>query len=66
MMKTEKRRTFIKKSVMASAGIAMAPAYIKGFAQVKPSDRINVGVIGINDRGGFYGGSGTNVQHSKH
>lgn len=58
-MKTEKRRTFIKKSALASAGIAFgAPAYIKGFQQVKPSDRINVGVIGINDRGGFYGGSG--------
>lgn len=64
-MKTEKRRTFIKKSVMASAGIAMAPAYIKGFAQVKPSDRINVGVIGINDRGGFYGGSGHTANFTK-
>ncbi|HOW09958.1 MAG TPA: Gfo/Idh/MocA family oxidoreductase [Bacteroidales bacterium] len=58
-MKTEKRRTFIKKSALASAGIAFgAPAYIKGFQQVKPSDRINVGVIGINDRGGYYSGSG--------
>ena len=58
-MKTEKRRTFIKKSALASAGIAFgAPAYINGFQQVKPSDRINVGVIGINDRGGYYGGSG--------
>ncbi|MBW6500607.1 MAG: Gfo/Idh/MocA family oxidoreductase [Bacteroidales bacterium] len=58
-MKTEKRRTFIKKSMVASAGIAIgAPAYIRGFAQTKPSDMINVGVIGINDRGGLYGGSG--------
>jgi predicted dehydrogenase len=58
-MKTEKRRSFIKKSVVASAGIAFgAPSYIRGFQQLKPSDRINVGVIGINDRGGYYGGSG--------
>lgn len=58
-MKTEKRRTFIKKSVLASAGIAFgAPAYIKGYRQVKPSDRINVGVIGIHDRGGYYAGTG--------
>jgi len=65
-MKTEKRRSFIKKSVMASAGIALgAPAYIKGFAQVKPNDIINVGVIGINDRGGFYGGSGHTANFTK-
>jgi len=65
-MKTEKRRTFIKKSALASAGIAFgAPAYIRGFQQVKPSDRINVGVIGINDRGGFYGGSGHTANFTK-
>jgi predicted dehydrogenase len=65
-MKTEKRRTFIKKSILASAGIAFgAPAYIKGFQQVKPSDMINVGVIGINDRGGLYGGGGHTANFTK-
>lgn len=65
-MKTEKRRTFIKKSALASAGIAFgAPAYIRGFQQVKPSDRINVGVIGIHDRGGLYGGSGHTANFTK-
>jgi predicted dehydrogenase len=65
-MKTEKRRTFIKKSVLASAGVALgAPAYIKGFAQVKPSDMLNVGVIGINDRGGLYGGGGHAANFTK-
>jgi len=65
-MKTEKRRTFIKKSALASAGIAFgAPAYIQGFQQVKPSDRINVGVIGIHDRGGLYGGSGHTANFTK-
>jgi len=65
-MKTEKRRTFIKKSAIVSAGIALgAPAYIKGFAQVKPSDILNVGVIGINDRGGLYGGGGHTANFTK-
>jgi predicted dehydrogenase len=64
-MKTEKRRTFIKKSVMASTGIALgAPAFIKGYAQTQPSDIINVGVIGINDRGGFYSGSGHTANYT--
>jgi predicted dehydrogenase len=65
-MKTEKRRTFIKKSMMATAGITIgAPAYIRGFAQTKPSDKINVGVIGINDRGGLYGGGGHTANFTK-
>jgi predicted dehydrogenase len=65
-MKTEKRRTFLKKSVIASAGLALgAPAYIKGFAQTKPSDMINVGVIGINDRGGLYRGGGHTANFTK-
>jgi len=55
---SENRRSFIKKSALATAGFTVAPAYIKGFQQVKPSDRVNVGVIGIHDRGGLYGGSG--------
>src|SRR5512133_1719312 len=61
----ENRRTFLKKSVLATAGIAFAPAYIKGFQQVKPSDRINVGVIGIHDRGGYYDGSGHTANFTK-
>ena len=65
-MKTEKRRTFIKKSMIASAGIAIgAPAYIRGYAQTKPSDMLNVGVIGINDRGGLYGGGGHTANFTK-
>lgn len=65
-MKKEKRRSFIKKSALASAGIAFgAPAYIKGYARVQPSDVLNVGVIGINDRGGLYGGSGHTANFTK-
>jgi len=51
-MKTVKRRDFIKKSTVVSAGIAVgAPAYIKGFVQNKPSEMVNVAVIGLNSRG---------------
>ena len=51
-MKSENRRAFIKKSMVVSAGVAVgAPAYIKGFVQNKPSDVINVAVVGINSRG---------------
>ena len=65
-MKTIKRRGFIKKSMLVSAGMAIgAPAYIKGFVQNKPSDIINVAVSGINDRGGFYGGSGHTANYTK-
>ena len=51
-MKTVKRRTFIKNSMVASAGVAIgAPAYIKDFVRSAPSDRINVAVIGVNGIG---------------
>ena len=65
-MKTETRRGFIKKSAVVSAGLTVgAPAYIKGFAQNKPSDMINVAVAGIRDRGGFYGGTGHTANFTK-
>ncbi len=54
------RRRFIKKSMAASAGLAIgAPAYIKGYAKNKPNETINVAVVGIRSRGGYYyGGTG--------
>jgi predicted dehydrogenase len=65
-MKTIKRRGFIKKSMVMSAGMAIgAPAYIKGFVQNKPSDMINVAVAGVNDRGGYYGGSGHAANYTR-
>ncbi len=65
-MKSLKRRGFIKRSMVVSAGMAIgAPAYIKGFAQTKPSDIINVAVAGVNDRGGYYGGSGHAANYTK-
>jgi predicted dehydrogenase len=66
-MKSENRRGFIKKSMLASAGLTVgAPAYIKGFAKNKPSDTINVAVAGIRSRGGYYyGGSGHTANYTK-
>ena len=61
------RRSFIKKSMVASAGIAIgAPAYIKGYVQNKPSDTVNVAVAGIKSRGGYYyGGTGHTANFTK-
>jgi predicted dehydrogenase len=54
-MEPVNRRTFIKNSMMASAGVAVgAPAYIKNFVRNKPNDIINVAVIGINSQGGTH------------
>ncbi len=66
-MKSENRRGFIKKSMLASAGLTVgAPAYIKGFAKNSPSDVINVAVVGIRSRGGYYyGGSGHTANFTK-
>jgi predicted dehydrogenase len=65
-MNSLKRRGFIKKSMVVSAGVALgAPAYIKNFAQIKPSDIVNVAVAGIHDRGGFYGGAGHTANYTK-
>lgn len=65
-MKPLKRRSFIKKSVVASAGVVVgAPAYIKDFMQNKPSDTINVAVAGIHSRGGAYRGNGHTANYTK-
>lgn len=65
-MENVNRRGFIKKSAVVSAGIAIGmPAYIKGYAQNKPSDVINVAVAGIRSRGGYYGGSGHTANFTK-
>jgi len=66
-MESENRRGFIKKSMLASAGLTVgAPAYIKGFVKNPPSDVINVAVAGIRSRGGYYyGGSGHTAQFTK-
>jgi len=61
------RRRFIRKSMVASASLAAgAPAYIKGYAKNKPNDTINVAVVGIRSRGGYYyGGSGHTANFTK-
>jgi len=66
-MESINRRGFIKKSVAASASLAVgAPAYIKGYARNKPNEIINVAVAGIRSRGGYYyGGTGHTANFTK-
>ena len=66
-MESINRRGFIKKSMVASASLAAgAPAYIKGFAKNKPNEIINVAVVGIRSRGGYYyGGTGHTANFTK-
>jgi predicted dehydrogenase len=66
-MENVNRRGFIKNSAVLSAGIAVGmPAYIKGYAQNKPSEVINVAVAGIRSRGGYYyGGTGHTANYTK-
>ncbi len=62
-----KRRDFLKKTGIASAGITIgAPTYIKGYAKNKPNDTVNVAVVGIRSRGGYYyGGTGHTANFTK-
>lgn len=66
-MENVNRRGFIKKSVVATAGIAVgAPAFIKGCKPFGPNDIINVAVVGIRSRGGYYyGGTGHTANFTK-
>jgi len=65
-MESLKRRGFIKKSMVVSAGMAFgAPAYIKGYMQNKPSEVINVAVAGINSRGGAHISNFTKIKNSR-
>jgi len=58
-MKPINRRGFLKKSTVAAAGvIASAPVVKKGFAKNSPNETINVAVVGIRSRGGYYNGRG--------
>jgi predicted dehydrogenase len=66
-MESIKRRRFIQKSIIGTAGLVTgAPAYIKGYVRNKPNDTINVAVAGIRSRGGYYyGGSGHTANFTK-
>jgi predicted dehydrogenase len=66
-MENVNRRGFLKKSMVAATGVAIGvPAYIKGYAQVQPSDVVNVAVAGIRSRGGYYyGGTGHTANYTK-
>jgi predicted dehydrogenase len=65
-MKSENRRSFIKKSMVVSTGVALgAPAYIKDYMQTQPSDIINVAVCGINGRGKSHYSTFTKIKETR-
>ena len=65
-MESINRRNFLKKSTAAAAGTMLsAPAVVKGFAKNSPNDTINVAVVGIGGRGGYYNGQGHSHVFSK-
>lgn len=41
------RRNFIRKSTLGALGISIVPRYVLGRGFIAPSDRINLGVIGL-------------------
>ncbi|MFC1558109.1 Gfo/Idh/MocA family oxidoreductase [candidate division KSB1 bacterium] len=50
-MESMDRRRFLKKTTVAAGAVMGAPALSKSFAKRKPSDTVNVAVVGINGRG---------------
>ncbi|WP_027078792.1 Gfo/Idh/MocA family protein [Maribacter antarcticus] len=59
------RRTFIKKTALAAGLISIIPRRVMGQGFVAPSDKINLGYIGLGKQGGILGErfvSNTNVQ----
>ncbi|HLF35679.1 MAG TPA: Gfo/Idh/MocA family oxidoreductase, partial [Cyclobacteriaceae bacterium] len=55
-----KRRSFIKKSMLTTAGLGITAPFIKSMAG-NAEDNINVGVMGVNGRGDFLAGAFTSV-----
>jgi predicted dehydrogenase len=49
-MKKMKRKEFIKTTAKAGGAAFTAPLFIPNFLSEKPSDRVNVAVIGLTDR----------------
>ncbi|AJR04483.1 Gfo/Idh/MocA family protein [Siansivirga zeaxanthinifaciens] len=59
------RRNFIKKSSLVLGGISIIPRYVLGQGFIAPSDKINLGFIGLGKQGGILANlfiSNTDVQ----
>ena len=46
-----KRRSFIKKSAVASSAFSIVPSHVMGFSGVTPNDKIQLGFIGAGRQG---------------
>ncbi len=51
MKETTSRRSFIKKSAVAFAGISIVPRYVLGKGFIPPSDKLNIAAIGGGGKG---------------
>ncbi len=49
--KTTSRRSFVKKSALAFAGISIIPRHVLGKGFIAPSDQLNIAVIGGGGKG---------------
>jgi len=46
-----KRRSFIKKSAVASSVFSIVPSHVLGFSGYRPNDKIQLGFIGVGRQG---------------
>ena len=46
-----KRRSFIKKSAVASSVFSIVPSHVLGFSGTAPNDKIQLGFIGVGKQG---------------
>jgi hypothetical protein len=46
-----KRRSFIKKSAVASSAFSIVPSHVLGFSGTSPNDKIQLGFIGVGKQG---------------
>jgi len=62
---TISRRDFVKNTALAVGGVSIIPRHVLGQGFIAPSDKINLGFIGLGKQGGIlanYFVSNTNVQ----
>ena len=47
----QSRRSILKKTAWAAAGFTIVPRFVLGRGMVAPSDKINLGIIGLGRKG---------------
>lgn len=65
MVKQRSRRSFLKKTSICLTGITIVPSYVLGGKHIPPSDRINIGFIGLGKQSGGLAGNFINSDHAQ-